>query len=146
MSRGVLKIGEVAARAGVGPKTIRFYESHGVLARPARGENDYRLYSPETVDVLRFVKQAQGLGLTLDEIKEIVAIRQGGRPPCAHVHALLKQKAEELDRKLDDLLRLRTRIRRSLVAWGRMAGRNATVCPHIEEQATTGSSRRKAPS
>jgi len=143
MAHGALKIGEVAARAGVGSMTIRFYESRGVLAPPARGENGYRLYSLETVDVLRFIKQAQGLGLTLDEIKKIVAIRQGGRPPCAHVHALLKQKAEELERKLDDLLRLQKRIRQSLAAWGRTARRNAAVCPHIEQQAV-GASRRRA--
>jgi len=143
MAHGALKIGEVAARAGVGSMTIRFYESRGVLAPPARGENGYRLYSLETVDVLRFIKQAQGLGLTLDEIKKIVAIRQGGRPPCAHVHALLKQKADELERKLEDLLRLQKRIRQSLAAWGRTARRNAAVCPHIEQQAV-GASRRRA--
>src|SRR3990172_1103974 len=141
MAHGALKIGEVAARAGVGSMTIRFYESRGVLAPPALGENGYRLYSLETVDVLRFIKQAQGLGLTLDEIKKIVAIRQGGRPPCAHVHALLKQKADELERKLEDLLRLQKRIRQSLAAWGRTARRNAAVCPHIEQQAV-GASRR----
>jgi len=143
MAHGALKIGEVAARAGVGSMTIRFYESRGVLAPPARGENGYRLYSLETVDVLRFIKQAQGLGLTLDEIKKIVAIRQGGRPPCAHVHALLKQKADELERKLEDLLRLQKRIRQSLAAWGRTARRNAAVGPHIEQQAV-GASRRRA--
>lgn len=137
MARGALKIGEVAQRAGVGPKAIRFYEGRGLIAPPARGANGYRLYSLEIVDVLRFIKQAQGLGLTLDEIKEIVAIRRGGRPPCAHVHALLKRKADELERKLDDLLHLRRRIRASLAAWGRTAAtKKATVCPHIEEPAT----------
>lgn len=143
MAHGALKIGEVAELAGVGPKAIRFYESRGVLAPPARGENGYRLYSLDTVDVLRFIKQAQGLGLTLDEIKEIVTIRQGGRPPCAHVQALLKQKADELESKLDDLLRLQKRIRQSLAAWGRTARRKAAVCPHIEKQAV-GASRRRS--
>ena len=82
MSTKTLRIGQVAQRAGVGAKAIRFYEANGVISRPPRGENGYRLYSPETVDVLRFIKQAQGLGLTLGEISEMVAIRQGGRPPC----------------------------------------------------------------
>lgn len=132
MLGNALRIGEVARRAGVGAKAIRFYETRGVLPAPSRGENGYRLYSPETVDVLRFIKQAQGLGLTLDEIKEIVTIRRGGRPPCAHVHSLLARKAEELDRKLEDLLRLRKRIRASLAAWGRTGRPKATVCPHIE--------------
>jgi DNA-binding transcriptional MerR regulator len=135
----MLKIGEVAQRAGIGAKAIRFYEAKGVIPRPARGENGYRLYGPETVDVLRFIKQAQGLGLTLDEIKEIVAIRQGGRAPCTHVHQLLHSKAAELDRKLKDLLMLRQRLRQSLGAWAQRPRGRGTVCPHIE---TSGGRRR----
>jgi DNA-binding transcriptional MerR regulator len=131
-----LTIGKVAARSGIGAKAIRFYESAGVIPPPARSENRYRLYSPEAVDLLRFVKRAQGLGLTLDEIREIVTIRRGGRPPCHHVHRLLEEKAAELDRKLKDLLMLRRRIRQSLAAWGRQRGTKAAVCPHIESPAS----------
>jgi DNA-binding transcriptional MerR regulator len=127
-----LTIGKVAARSGVGAKAIRFYESVGVIVPPARAANGYRVYSAEAVDLLRFIRQAQGLGLTLDEIREIVTIRRGGRPPCRHVHRLLEEKAGELDRKLKDLLTLRRRIRRSLAAWGRGRAGQAAVCPHIE--------------
>ncbi len=127
-----LKISELASRTGVSAKAIRFYEATGVLPPPARGSNGYRLYAGDAVDMLRFIKQAQGLGLTLAEIKEIVAIRQGGRPPCGHVYQLLKEKAVELDRKLSDLVLLRRRIRRSLAMWGRRPVRRAAVCPHIE--------------
>ncbi len=132
MSAKTLRIGQVAQRAAVGTKAIRFYEANGVIPRPPRGENGYRLYSPETVDILCFIKQAQGLGLTLGEIKEIVAIRQGGRAPCVHVRQLLQSKAAELDRKLKDLLMLRKRLRQSLAAWGRTARGKGAVCPHIE--------------
>ena len=132
MEKARLRIGQIAARSGVGAKALRFYEAKGLLAPPARSENGYRLYSPGTVDLLQFIKQAQGLGLALDEIREIIAIRQGGRPPCRHVHALLRQKAEELDRKLRDLLQLRKRIGASLAAWGRSGRQKATVCPHVE--------------
>lgn len=127
-----LKISEAARRAELSAKAIRFYEGAGVLPPPARGANGYRLYSVDAVEMLRFVKQAQGLGLTLAEIKEIVAIRQGGRPPCRHVYRLLQEKAAELDRKLRDLVRLRRRIRQSLAAWGRRPVKKAAVCPHIE--------------
>ena len=127
-----LKISELANRTGVSAKAIRFYEAAGVLPQPARGPNGYRLYAGDAMDILRFIKQAQGLGLTLAEIKEIVAIRQGGRPPCVHVYHLLKEKAAELDRKLSDLVLLRRRIRRSLTMWGRRPVRRAAVCPHIE--------------
>lgn len=133
-----LKIGEVARRAGVTAKAIRFYERSGVLPPAARGGNGYRLYGNEAVETLAFVKRAGGLGLTLAEIKDIITIRQGGRPPCAHVHRLLTEKALELDRKLRDLLEVRRRVRQSLAAWKRAPLKRAAVCPHIEGQARPG--------
>lgn len=137
-----LKIGEVARRAGVGAKTVRFYEARGILPPAPRAANGYRVYAPDAVDILRFVKQAQGLGLTLAEIREIVAIRQGGRPPCLHARRLLETRAAELDRKLRDLLTLRRRLRRSLAAWGRRPAGRAAVCPHIEAMRGTPSQQR----
>lgn len=142
MGSSALKIGQLARRSGVSPKAIRFYEAAGVLPPPVRGANGYRLYAPDAVDLLRFIKQAQGLGLTLAEIKEIVAIRRGGRPPCRHVFQLLQEKAAELDQKLSDLMMLRRRVRQSLAAWGRRPLKNAVVCPHIEGSA--GASRRRS--
>ena len=145
MGRGVssrlLRIGEVAARVGLNPKTLRFYESLGLLPPPSREANGYRRYPAETVELLSFVKQAQGLGFTLPEIKEIVAIRRRGEVPCVHVRSLLRAKAAELDRKLADLVALRRRIRRSLAEWGTGARTKATVCPHIE--APTGAPHRR---
>jgi len=127
-----LKIGELASRAGVTAKAIRFYERKRILPPAKRAANRYRLYDDDAVGMLTFVKQATNLGLTLAEIREIIAIRQGGRPPCAHVHRLLRDKAAELDRKLNDLLEVRRRIRRSLREWKRESVGVAAVCPHIE--------------
>lgn len=124
---GGLRIGELARRAGVTAKAIRFYERKGVLPPATRAANGYRIYGDEAVDTLRFVKQASGLGLTLAEIKEIIAIRQGGRPPCTHVRQLLRDKADELDRKLRDLIDIRARLRRSLSAWRRRPRAGASV-------------------
>src|SRR2546428_13917635 len=124
---GGLKIGELARRAGVTPKAIRFYERKRILPTAKRAPNGYRLYSDDAVEMLRFVKQASGLGLTLAEIKDIIAIRQGGRPPCTHVHQLLRVKASELDRKLKDIVQVRKRIRRSLSGWGRRPQGRAPV-------------------
>ena len=131
---GGLKIGELARRAGVTAKAIRFYERKRILPPAARGANRYRLYGEDTVEMLSFIKQATGLGLTLAEIKDIIAIRQGGRPPCGHVHSLLREKATELDRKLKDLLEVRRRIRQSLTAWERSRPQGGIVCAHIETQ------------
>lgn len=124
---GGLKIGEVAHRAGVTAKAIRFYERKRILPPAQRAANQYRLYGDDAVDMLRFIKQATGLGLTLAEIKDILAIRQGGRPPCPHVHQLLRDKAAEFDRKLKDLLDVRQRIKRSLSAWSRRPQARAPV-------------------
>ena len=129
---GGLKIGELARRAGVTAKAIRFYERKRVLPAAQRAANGYRLYGADAVEMLGFVKQATGLGLTLAEIKDIIAIRQGGRPPCTHVNRLLRDKAVELDRKLKDLLEVRRRIQQSLAAWKRRPVTRAAVCPHIE--------------
>lgn len=145
MSDPRLKIGELARRSGVSAKAIRFYEAVGVLPPPVRAANDYRLYGGGAVDLLRFVKQSQGLGLTLKEIREIVAIWQGGRPPCRHVYGLLREKAASLDRKLSDLMLLRRRIRQSLAAWGQRPVKKAAVCPHIESGSTSARRRVVAP-
>ena len=129
---GGLKIGQLAQQVGVTAKAIRFYEAKHVLPRPMRGTNGYRLYGRDAAETLTFVKQAAGLGLTLAEIRDIIAIRQGGGPPCVHVRRLLQDKARDLDRKLRDLIDMSRQIRRSLAAWSR-AGRGRTaVCQHIE--------------
>ena len=138
MGNSRLRIGEVAARAGLNPKTLRYYEALGVLQSPSREANGYRRFPPETLELLAFIRQAQGLGFTLEEIREVLAIRRRGEVPCTHVRALLRQKAVELDRKLADLVALRRRIRRSLAAWRRSARRKATVCPHIEARSGGG--------
>ncbi len=139
---GGLRIGELARRVGVSAKAIRFYETKHVLPAPTRGTNGYRLYGPEALDMLRFVKQATGLGLTLGEIREIIAIRRGGRPPCQHVHRLLQNKARELDRKLQDLIEMRGHIRQSLAAWRRAGRGGAAVCAHIERSPALRTARR----
>ena len=124
---GGLKIGQLARRAGVTAKAIRFYERKRILPPVKRAANGYRLYGEDAAEILRFIKQAAGLGLTLAEIKDILVIRQGGRPPCTHVHQLLLDKADELDRKLEDLVDVRERIRRSLSAWSRRPQGRAPV-------------------
>jgi len=138
---GGLKIGELARRAGVTAKAIRFYERKRVLPPAKRAANGYRLYGRDALETLTFVKQATGLGLRLAEIREIIAIRQGGRPPCVHVRRLLQDKVRELDRKLRDLIDMRRQIRRSLAAWSRGKPGRAAVCPHIEGHRAAGAAR-----
>jgi DNA-binding transcriptional MerR regulator len=131
-----LTIGEAARRSGVTAKAIRFYEASGVLPRAPRGPNGYRLYDAGAVEVLRFVRRASGLGLSLAEIRDIVAIRRGGRPPCTHARRLLEAKLRELDGRLRDLHEMRRRIHQSLRAWDRRPVRPGAVCPHIEQDSS----------
>ncbi len=139
----LLKIGELAAKAGVTAKTIRFYETTGVLPAPVRSPNGYRLYRRDTADLLRFIKQARGLDLTLAEIKELVATRRRGEVPCSHVYQLLNAKAEDLARKLEDVTALRRELQRSARRAGPQRLKDSAVCPHIEARASGGLPRRR---
>src|SRR5437870_12874528 len=118
-----LLIGEVAKRSGASRKALRLYEAAGILPAPRRTQSGYRVYSSEALDLLAFVRQAQRLGFTLDEIKEIVAIKRAGRAPCLHVRELVRRKAEELNQRLLDLTTVRNDLRALLNGWRREIGR-----------------------
>lgn len=107
-----MRIGEVAQRSGVPVKTIRYYEEIGVLAPPARTASGYRDYDAGVVDRLAFVRAAQAIGLTLGEIREIVALRDRGEAPCAHVTELIGRRAAEIEARITDLQRLQRELRR----------------------------------
>ncbi len=131
---GIL-IGQMAKQAGTNPKTIRYYETIGLLPNPQRGENRYRLYSNEMVELLQFIKKAQGLGFTLSEIKEIVDLRRTGQEPCIHVRGLIARKIADLDQQLNDLIGLRKKLARLLAGSRKQARRQKVglvICPHIE--------------
>ena len=135
MTDNRLFIGTLAKQAGVNPKTIRYYEAVGLLPQPPRGENRYRLYPKETIELLQFIAKAKAFGFTLAEIREIVGIRQQGRQPCAHVRTLVEQKVADLDQMLTDLITIRKRLKQLLVTWKerqKRPGPEALVCAHIE--------------
>src|SRR3989454_9294105 len=96
MGHDGLLIGEVAKRSGASRKALRLYEAAGVLPAPRRTQTGYRVDSSEALDLLALVRQTQRPGLTLDEIREIVAIKRAGRAPCPHVRQLVQRKAEGL--------------------------------------------------
>ncbi len=107
----VVKIGELAQRTGTTTKTLRFYEQAGLLPEPARTSAGYRDYDEPVVDRLRFVKAAQAAGLSLAEIRDVIAAREHGGPPCGHVAALLEGHVRELDQRIVELSALRDDIR-----------------------------------
>ncbi len=107
-----MQIGDVQRRSGVPAKTIRYYEEIGVLASPARTPGGYRAYEEDVLARLRFVRAAQSAGLKLGEIREVIALRDRGRTPCAHVVDLIAKRAAEIDAQIAELERLRAELRR----------------------------------
>lgn len=107
-----MKIGELAQRSGTTAKTLRFYEQAGLLPEPERTPAGYRVYDESVVDRLRFVKAAQAAGLSLAEIREIIAAREHGGPPCGHAAALLDAHAVDLDQRIAELITLREEVQR----------------------------------
>jgi len=105
-----MRIGELAERSGLTAKTLRFYEQAGVLPQPRRDKSGYRDYDDEALSRLGFVKAAQAAGLTLSEIRQIIALREQEGAPCAHVAELLDAHAAELDRRIADLTALRQQV------------------------------------
>jgi DNA-binding transcriptional MerR regulator len=107
-----VRIGAVAEQAGISTKAIRYYESIGVLPEPERTPSGYRDYSPETGERLRFIRSAQAVGLTLGEIREILAYRDRGETPCAHVHELIRRRATQIGQEIAQLEAMRKELRR----------------------------------
>lgn len=106
-----MEIHELARRTGVPAKTIRYYEQAGVLPPPRRKPNGYREYDGSDVERLQFVAGARQLDFSLDDIAEILALRDHREAPCRAVLDLLEQKAREVARRIEELKMLETDLR-----------------------------------
>ena len=120
-----MQIGEVAGRSGVPAKTIRFWEDQHLLPAPARTPAGYRDYDPGVLERLAFIRHAQAAGLTLDAIRQVLDIRDGGQPPCVHVADLIARRLGEVEARLAELTRARDQLA-SLVA--RAAAQDPADC------------------
>jgi MerR family transcriptional regulator, copper efflux regulator len=107
-----MRIGDLAHRTGLSTKTIRYYETIGVLPEPRRSPSGYRDYDPETCERLQFVRSAQAVGLRLGEIREILAYRDRGETPCAHVVEVIRRRASQIDEQIAQLEGMRSELRR----------------------------------
>ena len=107
-----MRIGEVASRAGASTKTIRYYEDIGLLPPPPRSPSGYRDYDTPTLDRLAFIRAAQAVGLSLGEIRGVVALRDEGQTPCGHVLDLLRTRSAEIDRRITELRTLQGELKR----------------------------------
>jgi MerR family transcriptional regulator, copper efflux regulator len=127
-----LRIGEVAALSGVGVEALRFYERAGLIDRPRRTEGGYRLYEADVLERLAFVKRAQVLGFSLDEIAHLIAERRAGRIPCAEVRSFVRDRLGELDRQMAEMRRYRRELAELLQAWEQVDDGGGQVCGLIE--------------
>lgn len=114
-----MKIGELAERAGVSIDTVRFYERRGVLPAPERTASGYRIYTPATVERLRFARRLQELGFTLDEIIDALAAHDAGTATCGSERWRLDAVLERIDARIGELRQLRKEVRQVLTGCDR---------------------------
>lgn len=132
-----MKISELATRGDTTPKTIRFYEQEGILPEPARTSGGYRDYGPEFVDRLQFIRRAQAAGLSLREVRQILAIRDRGEAPCGHVRTVLTERLDQVRAQIAELVTLETHLE-TLLAHSRDGASTdhdqASVCWILESE------------
>ncbi|BCO33949.1 heavy metal-responsive transcriptional regulator [Mycobacterium heckeshornense] len=102
-----MKTSEVAAQARVNTQTLRYYERRGLLPEPERTQSGYRVYRPDAVRVVRFVKRAQQLGFSLADIEELLHLADGGPDACEDAQAMASGRIAELQHRIDELTAMR---------------------------------------
>lgn len=104
-------IGEVSRKTGLSVHTIRFYEAEGLLREAARTDSGYRVFSSETVEQLKFIQKAQELGFSLEEIRELLVLRDRNTDACSHVKSLVEEKLASVRGKQRELAAMERDLR-----------------------------------
>ncbi|MET8681951.1 heavy metal-responsive transcriptional regulator [Streptomyces sp. NPDC004647] len=130
----MLTVGRVAEQTGLSPKAVRLYETTGLIDPPERTPAGYRTYTNDALPVLRFIRQAQALGLSLKEIKRILDLQRQGQQPCELVTGLLDEHLAEIDQRIADLTALRATLHSARDRADQAAGRGepGVICHIIE--------------
>lgn len=125
-----LTIGKVAKRADVGVETVRFYEREGLIAAPPRRSSGYRQYAADTVDRLRFIKHAKGLGFSLKEIKELLELRIDPGTTCGQIGQRAEAKVADIEDRIRSLQRMKRALNRLAVAC--TGNGSVSACPILD--------------
>lgn len=131
-TRPSMKIGEVSQETGIGIEALRFYERSGLLGKPSRTSSGYRLYDESVLQRLDFIKKAQTLGFSLDEIKRIIDDARHGTSPCDDVREIVRRRLEELDRRMQEMKRYRKELAQTLEDWDKVGRAPGQICGLIE--------------
>jgi DNA-binding transcriptional MerR regulator len=127
MTKHTLSIGEVAARAGVGIDTVRYYERRGVLPPAERRSSGYRAFKPQTVERILFVKELQALGFTLDELVALLRLVDTNAASCESARGYAVATLDRIDAKIESLTATRHQLASILDAC------NAGTCLQLAE-------------
>lgn len=127
-SQGI-SIGDLSAWTGVNIETVRYYEKIGLLPAPGRTEGRHRLYEPAHVARLTFVRRSRELGFSLDEVRSLLKLVDGGHYACSDVQTVTLERLEDVRKKIADLKRLEQTL--SDVA-SRCQGGSVPDCPIVE--------------
>lgn len=126
-----MRSSEVAAQAQVNPQTLRYYERRGLLPVPERTASGYRAYSVDAVELVRFVKRAQQLGFTLNDIEELLHLAGGGPASCEAAKTMARSRIVDLERRIDELACMRDALSRLVDTCDRP--RNERDCPILSD-------------
>lgn len=132
--QSLLRIGALKAQSNVPIKTIRYYEELGLIQSAKRTEGGFRLFSPDVLQRLTFIKRSQSLGLSLQEIGAILEIHDQGQLPCVEVRHKFAAKIVEIDHKIEQLTLLKAQLQ-SLMDQSSPLPEQADglICPIIEQ-------------
>ncbi|MEO1126807.1 MAG: heavy metal-responsive transcriptional regulator [Cyanobacteria bacterium J06639_16] len=128
-----LKIGEVSKQTEIAVGALRYYESLGLL-HSERGENSYRYYPREAVQQVQFIKKAQALGFSLEDIGQVLNIHQQGDVPCEFVKSLLQEKIEQLEAQIQQIMAFKADLEQYRDSWGATPPhpQPGEICPLID--------------
>ncbi|MEB3189081.1 MAG: heavy metal-responsive transcriptional regulator [Snowella sp.] len=130
----LLKIGDIAKQTGVSVGTLRYYENLKLLYPLERGENGYRYFGVQTIQQVQFIKKAQSLGFSLEEIRQILDVRDRGELPCNLVQELLDHKIEQLETQLQQITMFKSELEEYREHWSKVPNskrENNEICPLI---------------
>jgi len=128
----LLKIGQVSSQSQLPVKTIRFYEERGLIQTAKRTSGGFRLFEPSVLSRLSFIRQSQALGLSLNDIQDILGIADSGEPPCQNVRRKFQETIVEIDDRIHQLENLKNQLQLLIKEADLREQLDADYCPIIE--------------